>query len=137
MTTAPAAKTPTLLSALRWQKRPLITIAPAAADPRLQKQRARYRQYLDAAQERDMVFISLWPGGGQMDDAPLSSSQSDAMRRYFGLGDGSTPFIVLLVGKDGGVKMRSADVVEMDVCFRTIDAMPMRQQEMRAANRLE
>jgi len=39
-------------------------------------------------------------------------------------------FQVLLIGKDGGVKLRSSGPVSMKDLFGLIDSMPMRQQEM-------
>ena len=40
-------------------------------------------------------------------------------------------FEVLLIGKDGGVKLRSDSPVEKGAFFGLIDQMPMRQAEMR------
>lgn len=40
----------------------------------------------------------------------------------------------LLIGKDGGVKMRNDSPISTKKLFNTIDAMPMRQQEMRDGN---
>ena len=40
-------------------------------------------------------------------------------------------FEILLVGKDGGVKLRSPAPVSTRDLFALIDAMPMRQREMR------
>ncbi|MBW4517481.1 MAG: DUF4174 domain-containing protein [Timaviella obliquedivisa GSE-PSE-MK23-08B] len=40
-------------------------------------------------------------------------------------------FTVILVGKDGTEKQRSQTPIDPATIFRTIDAMPMRQQEMR------
>ena len=37
----------------------------------------------------------------------------------------------ILVGKDGGVKFRQDRIVELKEIFRVIDAIPMRQQEMK------
>ncbi|MEM7620524.1 MAG: DUF4174 domain-containing protein [Pseudomonadota bacterium] len=37
----------------------------------------------------------------------------------------------MLLGKDGGEKLRKARRVTADELFALIDAMPMRQQEMR------
>jgi hypothetical protein len=41
---------------------------------------------------------------------------------------------VVLVGKDGGVKLRAKEL-DLDEIFRLTDSMPMRQAEMRAASR--
>ncbi len=40
-------------------------------------------------------------------------------------------FTFILIGKDGGEKMRSHEPVSLEKLYRTIDAMPMRQQEMK------
>ncbi len=40
-------------------------------------------------------------------------------------------FAVLLIGKDGGVKLRSGRPFALHALFDAIDAMPMRQDEMR------
>ncbi|MGB2203635.1 MAG: DUF4174 domain-containing protein, partial [Pseudooceanicola atlanticus] len=43
---------------------------------------------------------------------------------------GAEGFEMLLVGKDGGVKMRAGEVIPPETLFATIDRMPMRQREM-------
>lgn len=40
-------------------------------------------------------------------------------------------FTFILFGKDGGEKMRSNEPVSLEKLYRTIDAMPMRQNEMK------
>ena len=42
-----------------------------------------------------------------------------------------TPFTFILVGKDGGEKMRTDTVVSTAQLFAIIDAMPMRKNEMK------
>lgn len=43
------------------------------------------------------------------------------------------PFTVILIGKDGGEKYRSASILTTGKLFATIDAMPMQQAEMQRA----
>jgi hypothetical protein len=50
-----------------------------------------------------------------------------ALRQHFQLRGPS----VVLVGKDGGVKLRTAAAVPAEELFRLIDSMSMRQAEMR------
>jgi len=40
-------------------------------------------------------------------------------------------FAVILIGKDGTKKLRQSSPLETDTLFSVIDAMPMRQREMR------
>ena len=42
---------------------------------------------------------------------------------------------ILLVGKDGGVKLRSEEPVSIQRIFDLIDSMPMRRREMREKGR--
>lgn len=43
----------------------------------------------------------------------------------------SASFIFLLIGKDGGEKLRSDSIVSAEKLFDIIDAMPMRKAEMK------
>lgn len=45
-----------------------------------------------------------------------------------------TGFEVILIGKDGGVKKRKTELITTEELFGIIDAMPMRQSEMRRKN---
>ena len=43
----------------------------------------------------------------------------------------NTSFLVILIGKDGGVKIKDTKPLSSDRLFALIDGMPMRQQEMK------
>ena len=45
--------------------------------------------------------------------------------------DTAASFTFLLIGKDGGEKLRSATLVTAEKLFAIIDAMPMRKAEMK------
>ena len=49
--------------------------------------------------------------------------------------EGSDTFTFILVGRDGGEKLRSSEVVKTDKLFGLIDAMPMRKNEVNEKNR--
>lgn len=44
--------------------------------------------------------------------------------------DTASPFTFILVGRDGGEKLRSGEVVSAEKLFALIDAMPMRKNEI-------
>jgi len=48
----------------------------------------------------------------------------------FGIGAGG--FAVVLIGKDGGQKLRVNDVPDLQAVYAMVDGMPMRGQEMSA-----
>jgi hypothetical protein len=122
------------LSSLKDQKRVLIVFAANGQDDRLRTQLAR----LDgqAMAERDLVLIPVLAIWGRSDDdlraahQPYTSdAEQTAIRHRFHIAPAD--FAVILVGKDGGEKLRSHTPITLDKLVQTIDAMPMRQQEMK------
>ncbi|OYY10765.1 MAG: hypothetical protein B7Y70_07995 [Rhizobiales bacterium 35-68-8] len=111
---APAA--PAGLDAYRWKARPLVVIAPDAADSRYRTQMEAVSAAQAALRERDMVVVpALGP------DSPLRKQ----------VGSGSAAFQVVLIGKDGHVAGRWTAPVALPDVFALIDRMPMRRDEMR------
>jgi hypothetical protein len=79
--------------------------------------------------DRDLLVFSLISNGqSRMGEDVLSRQEAENIRRRFQV----TPdeFRVVLLGKDGTVKLSETEVRLSDV-FALIDSMPMRQQEMR------
>jgi len=110
---------PFSLDALRWEKRPLVVFAPAAGDPRLKRQLAAVEAARAGFDKRDMELVVV-PG--------LMTAIQPGLRRRFDVGEDE--FVVLLIGKDGGVKRRETKPVALGPVFKQIDGMPMRQREM-------
>ena len=105
------------LGPLRWHRRVVVALAPTRADPALAAQRRLFAGLGADGSERDLALVTA------TDDTPDGAE----LRRRFG-GHGS--FVAILVGKDGGEKLRSSAPLGRDALFPVIDAMPMRQQEM-------
>jgi hypothetical protein len=103
------------LDALRWKNRPVLVFAPSAEDPAFMEQTASLRAAREGLIERDVVVLS--------DTEPHDNG---SLRRRFAV----QGFEVLLIGKDGGVKLRVQRPVAAEVLFSEIDAMPMRRREM-------
>ncbi|WP_135505082.1 DUF4174 domain-containing protein [Roseovarius aestuariivivens] len=106
----------TALSPYRWKNRPLVLFAPSPDDPTYRAAMAKLAASEPDLRERDIVVLS--------DTAP---DEKGALRQRLA----PQSFLMLLVGKDGGIKLRSDSVIPVDTLRRTIDAMPMRQREMR------
>ena len=117
------AENPAALAAMRGQERPLLLFAPPG-DDRAARQQAIATSHTKAFAERDIRLITIAGDtvAGAGDDA------STLRRRYRVARDA---FAMILIGKDGGEKLRSADPIPAERLFATIDAMPMRRDEMR------
>lgn len=118
------------LSRYRWQNRLLLVFAPVTQDPRLAAQRLRVSEDSRGFRDRDLVVIeivarSVWIAGER-----VRWLDSFALRSLFEIEENE--FATVLIGKDGGQKLRRDGLMPTSLLFATIDAMPMRRQEMKA-----
>ncbi|QFS82698.1 hypothetical protein FIU97_07790 [Roseivivax sp. THAF40] len=101
---------------LRWRARIVVVLADDAGLAAYRAQMDHLKDVRAGLAERDIVVFT--------DTDPAARG---ALARRLAQG----PFTFVLIGKDGGVKRREASPVTADSLFATIDAMPMRQREMR------
>ena len=119
MSVGAAAATPSPLMRYIDHSRVIVVAAPGPSDEALRRQDTILRQAQPSLRQRDLVVVRALGSGGE----------ADALRRAVRLEAGR--FGVALVGKDGGVKLRSTRPITAEALFAIIDAMPMRRQEMR------
>lgn len=112
----------------RWKTRPVVVVVPQESDPLLAKLRTALKQTAprEAFRERDMVLYTVVAGQGSRNDQPLAAASTAALLKALGL-DAAGPAAFVLVGKDGGVKMREGASVQLEEVFAEVDRMPMRQ----------
>jgi len=104
------------LEDFKWIARPIVVFADTPNDPRFIEQMDLLNARLDDLAERDVVLI--------VDTNP--DAQSELRRKLRPRG-----FMLALIGKDGGVKLRKPFPWDVRELSRTIDKMPMRKQEIR------
>jgi hypothetical protein len=112
----------------RWRNRLVLVFAAAPDDARLRTQMRGLYEAASGLAERDTIVIEVVGStvtvAGDRQAEPTAESLRQA---YDGPVDG---FAVRLVGKDGGVKLRSAETVGTSELFALIDSMPMRRREI-------
>ncbi|MEJ2384391.1 MAG: DUF4174 domain-containing protein [Xanthomonadales bacterium] len=124
---ARAADTPLNdLDALRWSHRVILVFAPG---PQASRAAANLGDFAAGIEERDIVWFVL---DGDSLRSNYRGTLGDTLpeqllERYFSPRPAGTS--VVLIGKDGGVKSRSADL-DLEATFGLIDRMPMRRREM-------
>ncbi|MDQ2832941.1 MAG: DUF4174 domain-containing protein [Acidobacteriota bacterium] len=120
------------LAALRHDYRPLLVFA-AADNEEVREQVKLLADHAQEMRERQVVLVPvLFKGEGDMGGLPevwLEHVEEAAARRRFHVGP--EEFAVILLGKDGGEKLRSQNPVTMERLNKLIDGMPMRQKEAR------
>ena len=102
-----------------WRSRVVVVFGVPPDDPRVAQQRRIIASMGAGARERNLSLIEL------LGRTPMAS----AMRARLRVPDGG--FHAVLVGKDGDPKLSSFEPISASELTTTIDAMPMRKQEMR------
>ncbi|MEX0272525.1 DUF4174 domain-containing protein [Leptolyngbyaceae cyanobacterium UHCC 1019] len=119
------------LSDYQWQHRIVLIFAPSDRTPNYQQQVQMWQADRAGVGDRDLKLVEvLGTGESRVDGKFLSPASADRLRRQFGVP--VEEFAVVLIGKDGTEKQRSRTPIDLAMLFRTIDTMPMRQQEMRS-----
>jgi hypothetical protein len=118
------------LRQFQWKNRLLFLFAPQSTDTFLSNLQSEITAQKGEASERNLiVFKILETGPSFMDTNHLDPRMAETIRNKFDAPLGR--FTCILVGKDGGVKFRQNAQVKLQDIFTLIDAMPMRQEEMR------
>ncbi|SEL77762.1 protein of unknown function [Roseovarius azorensis] len=104
------------LDEFSWVKRPLVIFADTPADPRFIEQMGYLTDRLDVLDSLDVVVIT------DTDPAAQSELRRTLRPRGFGL---------VLIGKDGVIYLRKPAPWKVREITRTIDKLPVRQQELR------
>jgi len=122
------------LDSLRWKKRVLALFSPSESDASFQLQKQGLASSAEGVLERDLLVLEIIEQGqSRVGNRMLSEKSVQDIRKRLGSQTGL--FQVLLIGKDGGVKLRSSEPVSMKDLFGLIDSMPMRQQEMESGKK--
>lgn len=106
----------TTLEEWLWLKRPLVVFADNAADPRYVEQMQLILDRLEALDTRDVVVIT------DTDPAARSSVRQKLRARGF---------MLVIISKDGTIVARKPAPWDVREISRSIDKLPLRQQEIR------
>ncbi len=134
---------PDTLASLRHDYRPLLIFA-RSPDREFREQMQMLAQHTQDLHERQILLVPIPPHGkageasaweglvprGSLGE--LSPGECVSARRRFHIGQDE--FAVILLGKDGGEKLRSRTPVTMERLVKLIDSMPMRQKEARSGH---
>ena len=114
----------------QWKNRIILIFAPSSESGAYKRQMREFEGQEDGIQDRDLILFELFEDGeSRLGNTFLPERMGPRMSRRFDVGEGE--FAIILIGKDGTVKLRSNNPVATSDLFRLIDAMPMRQDEMR------
>jgi len=118
------------LNVYQWKNRLLMVFSPSPDDSNYQSFTKEMQDQRNGLRERDILVFEIFEKGeSRLGNSPLKKDSASFLRRQFGVQPGQ--FHILLIGKDGEEKRRWESVVGLGVIFSVVDAMPMRQREMK------
>ena len=119
----------------KWENRVLIFSASSPTNVGYRRQEQLLSKGKRGMKERDLIIYKLYDDHWlDHQGEELSKDEAIAIRSAYDLPEGK--FMVVLVGKDGKVKMRKNDIISTREIFALIDSMPMRKQEIKDQQRV-
>ncbi|MEM6430119.1 MAG: DUF4174 domain-containing protein [Deinococcota bacterium] len=131
---------PANLQQYQWKYRLLLIFAPNEDDAHYKQQVEAWQAQQDALLDRDMLVFHVFGAGESWLEQPaespqststqgaLTANQSGQLRAQFSVSEDD--FVLVLIGKDGGVKRHETAPTSLVDIFTQVDSMPMRQREM-------
>ena len=116
------------LDEFQWKNR-IIIVNSDINNELSDKQKNSLMKEIPGLKERQLLVFEIGKAGIRdimtIKDYEIDQKLFDQLRLKEGI------FELLLIGKDGGVKLRSSAPVAINEIYGLIDQMPMRQAEMR------
>jgi hypothetical protein len=116
------------LTSETWKSRVLL-IFGEAGDPDVKRQRDLLLDDRDGLEDRDMLVLQVAGPTVEVLHGKAQRLAADALRRDLNIDQPG--FHIVLVGKDGTVKLAERQPVSRTALYGLIDGMPMRRSEQR------
>ncbi|WP_338793202.1 DUF4174 domain-containing protein [Bernardetia sp. MNP-M8] len=128
-----------LLANYKWKNRILVIFSDSKDNSLFQKQLQLFADNKEELKERDLIIFQVFKEedtekGITPHQKSISSFDIEQLKKRFdfSFGEDKNKFTVVLVGKDGETKLKTEnEILTLEKLFGTIDAMPMRQSEMK------
>lgn len=118
------------LSSHQWKDRLVVIYSDDPTNSTFQNQLNELKKESEGIRDRKIVIYQSI--NGKVKKGLIENKNWDNPEIEFKkLNHSSSKFEVLLIGLDGGVKLRKTDLLTTEELFGTIDQMPMRISEMR------
>lgn len=117
-------------SKFKWRNRILVFSAPSLSDEAFRSQWNSFTEQSKKLEDRNLLLFVLVKGKiYDKELKPTSNFDVSALRKKYDLPASYSGLV--LIGKDGGSKLKRNYPIEPRVVYEAIDQMPMRQREMR------
>ncbi len=121
-----------VLNDLKGEKRILLLDFPEGSGYNLSQLEKQIQRGKKNITDRDLVLLHIGDLGrtGRRYAEDLSDTDREKIRTRLKLGERSDLPLIILIGKDGGIKAAQKKDFDLVKLFKLIDTMPMRKKEM-------
>ncbi len=116
------------LESHKWEKRLVLILTDQTDNENYRKQVEEFKNHPDGINERKILVYHITPESFKIELSDAKWQKAETDYSVYKKTD-SQPEIIL-IGLDGGIKLRANEFLSAQELFATIDAMPMRRQEM-------
>ncbi len=114
------------LADFQWKNRVLLLVDSDVNSENIEQQIAVFKNATEAFEERDLVYFIITPKGVYSSEKkPIKLGGIDTYQKNNFKG-------LILLGKDGGIKLKESFVVSTETIIALIDSMPMRRSEKKS-----
>ncbi len=118
-----------LIEDYRWENRLLMVFSPSIRNVHFDNIYNAIQRNQPEVEDRDLkIFYLIKNGQSTVDGRNINKETAGAIREKYVVADEQVS--IVLIGKDGGEKLRQRDDFSLDDIFDRIDQMPMRKAEM-------
>jgi len=118
----------------KWKNRILIVKTSNENDSKYKEQLKEFNKSISELEERKLILFQIVGDKYKTTDyemLELNNSWEDLKIRNNYIIDDTDDFEVVLIGLDGGVKLKKREVLKKEELYNLIDRMPMRLEELR------
>lgn len=117
------------LSQYKWKNRMVLLLTTTKENIHLSRQMKNFEAQEKELSERKLKVFQVTPESFREVFPIRLAWEKGTFYKQFRKSD--SDFEVLLLGLDGNIKIRQEKILDSEDLFRIIDAMPMRQAEMK------
>ncbi|SFD10881.1 DUF4174 domain-containing protein [Algibacter pectinivorans] len=122
-----------IIASHQWENRVLLVLSDGADTSAFQNQIKELQAHENGLTDRKLIVYQIKKQNytkGLADKAWQTSSKT--YKKYKSI---NASLEVVLIGLDGGIKLRQAHLLNCEKLFETIDVMPMRKSELKLRSR--
>lgn len=118
------------ISKHQWKNRLVLILADDAESTMLKEQLNIFKANESGLEDRKLLVYQILPEQYKI-GLNQKANWLPSGKLFQKYNSGRSVFEVILIGLDGGVKMKQSELLTIEDLFGTIDVMPMRRAELR------